>query len=599
MRLVLGFIMAIMLLAAFPAVAQDDAPDCDTVLEIWQVQGSGDEANCLRSRVRLEDNIVTAVGPNGFFLQTPADRVDGDDLTSDGVYVRTGALPASWGIEAGDRVNIDRGRVEEVFGTTMISVTSQSQVEPVSKGNPLPDPIDLTTLDLSLTGDAALPLERVEGMYVVIEDATVQAATNRFDEFIVTLTGERAFREPGVEADRTPDLIGIGLPEWDLNPEVLEVDPPEMGLEVLQLTPGTVVTVTGGIAYNFSDYQLFPSEIVVTPSPFEVEPVRAKDEGEFTIATQNVENFFDTVDDPNRDDGPFENYTPVDEGEYAIRLEKLSLQVREVLGAPDVLAIQEIENARTLTDLILRVNQDDPSLRYAGCILEGNEGRGIDVAYMVRIDTINVLDCYRMPGSYTETLRGNDVLFSRPPLVIEIEIIRDGESFPITLVNAHIKSLSGIETTETQERRELQAIRMAEFVQSIFDDDPDAHVVVLGDLNAFEFTDGIVDVVGIIAGTHDPEAALRAPADDTLEPNLTNQVLNVDADDRFTFMFNGSYQVLDHILTSPGLDPYVTGAEFSRGNAEAPAAWSLDLTAGAARSADHDGFVIYIRPFAE
>ncbi|MFW5748881.1 MAG: endonuclease/exonuclease/phosphatase family protein [Chloroflexota bacterium] len=598
-RLLLVGLLA--LLAAGAVFAQDDDPlDCGGVLEIWQIQGSGDEANCLRSRVQLAENVVTAVGPGGFFMQSPAERIDGDPYTSDGVYVQTATPPTGWGIQVGDLVNIDAGRVQEVYGTTMIAVTSPTQVVIVSSGNPVPQPVDLFSVDYTDYGPASHPMERYEGMLVQATAAVVVAPTNQFDEFGISLTNQRVFREPGIEPDRTPEFAGRGLPEWDLNPELLEVIPTAMGLPPVQLVPGSVVSVTGGIAYNYQDYQIFPRDLEVSPIEFSVTPVRPRAAGEVTVATFNAENLFDTVDDPDRDDSTFENYVPANMEEYTLRLDKVGAYIRTVLDAPDILALQEVENARVLADLIARMRVDEPTLRYTTCFLEGNEGRGIDVAYLVRVDRINLLDCYRIPGSYTETLRGSDVLFSRPPLVLEAEVILpDGVGFPLTLVNNHIKSLSGIETAATQERRELQAVRVAEFVGGLFEADPAAHVIVLGDLNAFPFTDGIVDVVGIISGTHDPEAALRAPARDTLEPDLINWVTRLPAEEQYSYNFNGSYQVLDHILTSPALEPYVTGAQFGRGNADVPEAWFLDPDVGALRASDHDGFVIYITPVVE
>ena len=47
--------------------AQDDL-DCDAVLEVWQIQGAGADANCARARVETEDNVVTSVGALGFFM---------------------------------------------------------------------------------------------------------------------------------------------------------------------------------------------------------------------------------------------------------------------------------------------------------------------------------------------------------------------------------------------------------------------------------------------------------------------------------------------------------------------------------------------------
>jgi len=51
-------VLVLLLLIAGSVTAQ---VDCGGTLEIWQIQGSGEEANCVQQRVRLEDNLVTAV----------------------------------------------------------------------------------------------------------------------------------------------------------------------------------------------------------------------------------------------------------------------------------------------------------------------------------------------------------------------------------------------------------------------------------------------------------------------------------------------------------------------------------------------------------
>jgi predicted extracellular nuclease len=581
--------IGLLLLTVTGLTAQDAVPvDCDTTLELWQIQGAVSEANCTRERVTTTENVVTAIGDFGFFIQSPADRTDDDPLTSDGVYVATRFPPATWGISVGDHVVIDGGRVVEQFEMTQINVTSESQITIVSNNNPIPEPVDLTTVDY--TQGEIHPLERYEGMLVTLADAAVQAPTNYFDEFIITATGDRAFRETGVESDRTPDLIGLGLPEWDLNPEVFEVDPPEMGYDPLFLTRGDVVTVTGGLAYSFQDYQIWPRDLDLTNmSTFEVQPVRPAEAGEFTIATQNFQNLFDTIDDPDRADSTGEDYVPDTQEAYDERLDKVAAQIITALNAPDIVALQEIENENVVDDITARINQIDPTLDYAGCIFEGNDGRGIDNAYLTRRDTVTVEDCFQLPGTLDAIQSGNNPLYGRPPLVLVATL---GENaYPVTLINLHIKSLGGIETTTVQERRLMQAVGIGEYVQAL--QAAGDNVIVLGDLNAFEFSDGIVDVVGIISG--DEGEALMMAEGDIVEPDLVNQVGNVPPDERFSFMFNGSYQVLDHILTSQTVAEVVTDAQFSRGNAEALYIWE-DEANGAMRSSDHDGFVIYLAP---
>ena len=62
--------------------------------------------------------------------------------------------------------------------------------------------------------------------------------------------------------------------------------------------------------------------------------------------------------------------------------------------------------------------------------------------------------------------------------------------------------------------------------------------------------------------------------------------------ERYSFVFDGSAQVLDHALTSAALSPLVQGFEYGRGNADAAAA--RDGDPGPLRSSDHDGLVLFL-----
>lgn len=581
---------------AFPLQAQETI-DCEANLEIWQVQGAGEQSNCQSERIRLENNVVTALGIRGFFMQTPLERSDNDPLSSDGVYVFLDSAAVRAGIQVGDVVHVE-GRVKEYYDLTQIE-TSVRRVEVISSGNELPEPVDLFTADLEWTfGEDVHPLERYEGMLVKVENGLVVSPTNYFDEFGVSLTGERVFREAGIEGDLTPEFAGMGLPEFDLNPELLEIDPPEMGLPVQMVTVGSRATVIGALSYSYRDYQIWPSELEIEMADYAIRPVRPRAEGEFTVATQNMLNLFDTVDEPGREDSYYEDYVPDDIESYQLRLRKMSEQVRVNLGAPDILAIQEIENARVLNDLALQIYEDDPSLRYVGCFQEGNDRRGIDNAFLVRSDTVNLNACYRMPGSLTERTPTTGWLFGRPPLVAEVSLLIEGDVFTMTVIGVHIKSLSDAETEAMQHRRMTQAVRIAEFAQSIFDANPEANIIVLGDMNAFQFSDGLVDVVGIISDSHKTNEAVMSPEENLLEPNLINQVMRVPTEERYSYIYNSTSQVLDHILTSPSLDAFVTDAQYSRGNADALYPWEAEDN-GALRSSDHDGMVIYINPSQE
>jgi len=56
-------------------------------LEICETQGPGLSSPYEGVVVRSDGNLVTAVGRDGFFIQTPDARDDGDPDTSNGLYV--------------------------------------------------------------------------------------------------------------------------------------------------------------------------------------------------------------------------------------------------------------------------------------------------------------------------------------------------------------------------------------------------------------------------------------------------------------------------------------------------------------------------------
>jgi predicted extracellular nuclease len=558
------------------------APICPlppaVLAEIWEIQGSGLASPFAGMRRRTAGNVVTAVFSDGFFIQdgTP----DGDPQTSDGLFVFTASPPA---VAVGDEVDVT-GTVTEFFNLTELT---PEEVIVTMGGRPLPDPITLDAQTPSPDDPSLTQLERYEGMLVRVVDGIVSGATNQFDEAAVVATSERTFREPGILFPGLP-----GLPVWDGNPEIFEVDTSQYAASPgLPIAAGARVTAEGPLTFGFGDYQIRPTALEVTGDPVVV-PVRAPNPGEFTVGTQNVLRLFDTVNDPDTDD---EVVTPE---EYATRLAKLSLHVRHVLRSPDVLAVQEVENLTALEDLASRIAADDPAVVYSAHLLEGNDIGGIDVGFLVR-DTVRVDwieqfgkdDLFEFPSVPPAPL--ND----RPPLVLRGAYIGDGALFPIVVINVHQRSLNGIEGSSSDARRvrakrNEQALRLSQFIDSLQNGEPGVKLIVVGDFNAFEFTDGYVDVMGQVTGRPDPAGALL-PATDEVSTDLINQTTNLPEPERYTFVFEGSAQSLDHVLTSQSLTSWVRGVQHSRGNADAPAAFDDDPSTSL-RAADHDGTVLFV-----
>ncbi len=73
--------------------------------------------------------------------------------------------------------------------------------------------------------------------------------------------------------------------------------------------------------------------------------------------------------------------------------------------------------------------------------------------------------------------------------------------------------------------------------------DPDVQLVVTGDFNAFEFTDGYVDA-GIITGDftrRTTSSATPTPIPTCVDPDLTDEVLGIPAEQRYSFIFRDTF----------------------------------------------------------
>ncbi|HVS16403.1 MAG TPA: lamin tail domain-containing protein [Thermoanaerobaculia bacterium] len=551
-------------------------------LEIFEIQGTGAASAYVGQTVSTFENVVTALAANGFFLQTPTARADAVVDTSDGIFVFTGAAPT---VAVGDLVDVT-GVVDEFFDFTELVALEVHVFAPGLGTLPDPVPLDLATPSPDPAAPScALEYECYEGMRVtmdgVVSGPSQTFGTDPIAEAFVVAGAQRAFREPGIEYPGLP-----GLPVWDGNPEVFELDPDRLGLPNRELVAGTTFTATGVLGFEFGGYELWPTELEVVDASIPV-AVRERRFGERTIGSLNLFRLFDDVADGT------EQVVPT--AEYQLRLAKLSAYVREVLDAPDVLAVQEVESLAVLDDLAARIAADDPGVLYTAFLIPGNDVGGIDVGFLARAGV--QVDAVAQLGAGEIFSFDGSLLHDRPPLLLEGAFTGGTGDAPIAVMVVHQRSLGGIEDPSDGPRVRLkrleQAISVAAKVQAFQTAHPATPLVVIGDFNAFEFTDGYVDVLGEIGGYADPAENLLSSGVDMVEPNLVNQVETLAPEQRYSFVFAGSAQTLDHVLTSAAFGDRVNGLAFGRGNADAPAI-RLDAP-GATRSSDHDGVVLFVQ----
>jgi hypothetical protein len=441
--------------------------------------------------------------------------------------------------------------------------------------------------------------------------------------FFGVITGvARPFREPGV---RLPDPLPPGspccVPRFDTNPERIRVDSDgQTGATALNVGTGAVVSgLVGPLDFVLRSYTILPDaasrpSVLGGPTATAVTPPASD---ELTVATFDLQRFFDTVDDPAVGE-PVLTAAAFDK-----RLNKASLAIRNFLHTPDIIGVEEVENLTTLQALASRIGSDamaasQPDPGYQAYLVEGNDVGGIDVGFLVKTALVSggmprvtvgalsqegAAELFPNPDSSTALL--ND----RPPLVLEAGIHHSGGSFPLTAIVVHQRSLGGIDSTspgpsgwptlgdQVRAKRAAQAEFLADLVQDRQAANPLERIVLLGDFNAFEFSDGYVDVMGTVQGTPAPADQVVLVGPDLVDPDLTNLIDTAAAGQRYSFVFDGNAQSLDHVLINSALGAATLAGriEHARISADFPEIARND-PAGAERLSDHDPIVAYFSP---
>jgi hypothetical protein len=548
----------------------------DDLTPIYAIQGAELTTSLAGRRVDTV-GVVTGVGPEGFFLQDVTG--DEDPLTSDGIYVYTRQAPT---VSAGECVLVRRAEVLEFYGKTELS-----QAQAIQPVDLCPDtPITPTVIPApQLNSDPTLLLEPFEGMVVALDQfsAVVQGPTKRFRDgsveigivptaFVPYLPGGRIFQAESEDLSSLiflSNLVGLELPDaaWGdfIHVEAATEDDPVLAI----------------LDYNFGKYQLalLPGQTVtVTPNSAVQDRVRKAAAGEFTLCTFNLYGM-----------GRGSDQYP-DPADYDAQLRKRAALIADPLQGCTILGLQEAGAPEDVENLAALLTTEF-GLNYTGVAVAGPNSQSTEfpltLGLLARTDQVEVVDfeavqaCspkdYDVPQGIGICPMGQYALFNRPPLVVDLLVQGEwGDPYALTVIVNHWKSKAGDESVNVV-RRTLQAEHVATLVQSRLDEDPTAHVVVLGDLNDF-YQSG-------------PVETLRQRT----TPRLIQPYDMLPPLDRYTYIFNGASQVLDHILFTAGMRPAFAGIDPLHINADFP---MLDGTSAETlnHTTDHDPVQLTIRP---
>jgi hypothetical protein len=522
----------------------------------------------------------TSGSSKGYWIQDPSP--DTNPATSEGLFVFTSGAPT---VAVGDSVLVS-GKVSDFYplssGDTVAATSNLSTTElgtttviVLSHGNPLPAPIVLTPTTVPNTyapnlGGANIestPItpsrsaldyyESVEGMRVEVDNARVVGPSDSFGEQYVTtkpdqdvsyrggtlLTGENATPSGRLEVvanNGTNPQVNVG--DVFTGATIGEIDWSQFGGYLIS------ADTLGAVQHN----NLAP--VVATAQP----------KGQLSIATYNVENLA-----PSDPDSKFS---------------ALASGVVTNLAKPDIVALEEVQDNdgatddgvvaadQTLTKLVNAIvavggphydwREIDPVNDQDG----GEPGGNIRVAFLYNPARVTFVDSgassvarattatqvVKKKGEPSLTLSPGRIdpqnpvwASSRKPLVGQFsfngkDVFVIANHFDAKLGDQNADGRFQFPAQSSAIQRSGQAQVEHDFVNQILAIDKKADVVVVGDLNDYQFSPALKSLV---TGT----------ADGTGPATLTDLITTLPANQQYTYDFDGISEVLDHILVTKGV----------------------------------------------
>jgi endonuclease/exonuclease/phosphatase family metal-dependent hydrolase len=240
-----------------------------------------------------------------------------------------------------------------------------------------------------------------------------------------------------------------------------------------------------------------------------------------TIATWNVKNFYNDVLD---DDADFEEVDP----NYAQHRAAIGLVLASLEA--DIVMFQEVEHDGVLIDLdAVELDGAYPHVAH----VDGNDPRGVDVALLSKLP-IDAVVSHRHETFPKQGTNAPLYKFARD--VLEVHFTFNGR--PLVLLGVHFKA----KNDDDPDKRLAEAQRTRAIADQLRADDPERAVLVLGDFN---------DLPG-----SEPYLAVVGPASDA----FANAADLVSTADRFTFVFNGNEELVDHQMMAPRLTTLLESA---------------------------------------
>ena len=260
------------------------------------------------------------------------------------------------------------------------------------------------------------------------------------------------------------------------------------------------------------------------------------------LAFYNVENLFDTQDDPQTFD---EEFTPTGkkqwtEKRYQTKLNNLC-RVVEGMAYPQLIGLCEIENAQTLKDFIEKTTLSEHAYQFVH--YDSPDKRGIDVALLYQSSIFKVLDSKAIPIHFPQEVIPDMPDYTTRDILYVKGLYRNRDSLHL-FVNHWPSRRGGVEASEP--KRLFVASELRKQIDGIFTKNTKAKIILMGDFNDETDNKSILSKL---------QAARTAGPPDRFD-YLYNCSAALDRSGEGTYKYKDNWNMLDQIIVSAALiDP--------------------------------------------
>lgn len=276
------------------------------------------------------------------------------------------------------------------------------------------------------------------------------------------------------------------------------------------------------------------------------QPKKWRNKKYLTIVSYNVENLFDTIDNPHKNDNEFtpEKAKNWNTKKYFAKIDQLAYVISEINKneLPELIGLVEVENKNVLEDLVK--NKKLKKANYSILVDNGPDPRGINCACLYNPKTFTYLSHHFIPVSFpfSNNKRTRNILYFKGLT----------KKDTIHLFVNHWSSRRG--GKKKSEPKRIQTAKVLKNkVDSLLTNNPESNIIILGDFNDEPNNTSIKNT---LQATPLNEQSI-----------LYNMMYENYTQGKGTYYFRGKFNVLDHLIVNrnmlkkrKGLRPYSPNA---------------------------------------